>query len=75
MTTTIEPNQTFLDAVLMQYGTVEAAMQVALANDMSITETVTIEQQLRLPGGATTDRTVNTYLQKAGITIGTRGIN
>lgn len=73
MTISIKPNQTFLDAVLMQCGTVEAAMQLAHANDRAITDDIVVDETLHLPGTITEDIVAKNYLQQSGITIGTKG--
>lgn len=73
MTISIKPNQTFLDAVLMQCGTVEAAMQLAQANDCSITDDAAVDDALQVPVSLAEDIAAKNYLQQSGITIGTKG--
>lgn len=70
---TIGPNQSFLDIILMQYGTVEAAMKVAAANNMSITGETAISDNIAAPMIGDNDVSVTNYLKHAGITIGTKG--
>lgn len=69
------PNQSLLDITIMQYGSLEAGMQFALANDIGISTLPGTGNEFIVSGvdAAATDKAVRSYLQQNGIVIGTKG--
>jgi hypothetical protein len=78
METTVKalPNQSLLDIIIMEYGTLEAGMQFAFENDKDISLIPATGDEFRVPqlDAAITNTTITTYLKQNGITIGTKGI-
>jgi hypothetical protein len=72
-TTTIQPNQTYLDAAIGACGTLEAAMALMLANNTSITNQPDIGTVLQVPAALPIDNGTLQYLQRNAIVLGTRG--
>lgn len=73
-TITLKPNQTLADAAIMASGTMEAAMQIMLANNQSLTDLLATGTQLDYStAGLTTDAGSLSYLQQNSTVIGTRG--
>lgn len=74
------PNQTLLDIILMEYGTLEAGMLVAREKDLSITllpaagTELTLPQPLTAENNAVLDSAALNYLRQNEIVVGTRGI-
>ena len=69
----IQPNQTYLDAVMNGCGTMEAAMTVMLANEKSLTDDASIGQAITVPDGVITDKNVLEYFTRNQVVAGTRG--
>jgi hypothetical protein len=73
MTTTIttQPNQSLLDVILEKYGTLEAGMTMALANNVPISYIPLPGTQLIVPDSLQTDDGNVQYLRRLGIVPGT----
>ncbi len=72
-TYTVQPGQTFFDAVLMACGTMESTMDIVAANGISVTDIVAAGTLLIIPDGIGTDKAVLKYLAENKIVIGTKG--
>lgn len=72
---TVQPNQSVLDVVLTQYGSMEAAMQFCLQNGIALSDLPDAGTQYAQPaiGGSIEAEADNKYLQSNGIVIGTAG--
>lgn len=72
MTVTVQHNQTLLDVVVQHCGTLEATMQVMLANNRSLTDLPQPGEQLNIPDGTITNPPNISYYEGNNITIATR---
>ena len=71
-TYTVRPNQTFADVVINTAGTMEAAMKIAAANDIAITDILYVGQVIIIPE-TVTDTEVLKYLTANDIVVATKG--
>jgi hypothetical protein len=62
-----------MDVALMNYGTLESAMQLMLANGISITEDIAAGDTLAVPKTIEVDTPSLQYLQQNEVEIGTKG--
>ncbi|MHA3046007.1 hypothetical protein JSO59_001360 [Riemerella anatipestifer] len=60
-------NQTLLDVCLQHTGTIEGVFELAMANDLSITDDVQAGAVLQLPEGIKTDRDIFNYYTSKNI--------
>ena len=63
--------QTLLDVALQQTGTIESVMDIAVANDISITSVLRHSDDILIPIGAFAEDGVTQYLQLRNIKPGT----
>ena len=72
-TITARPNQSMLDIVLMEYGTLQAAMEVMAENDTSISAVPDAGSEWIMPvvDDAALDKQAAGYLKQNKIEIGT----
>lgn len=70
----VQENQSLMDVVVSEYGSLEAAMSVCIANNLPITALPDAGTVLELPRvlRAQANEPVVRYLKREGITIGTR---
>ena len=67
----VKPNQTALDVALMACGTLEGAMQIMAANNVSITAVPQADTVYAVPDDVTTDVAAMDYLVRNEVEIGT----
>jgi len=63
----ILPNQSLFDIAIIYYGTPEAIVAIAQANNMSITDTITPGTMIQLPEGAPTNADIAQYYKQHGL--------
>ena len=65
----VHNNQSLFDIAVQEYGTVEAVFDLAVANNVSITEMLTAGQVIKVPElpAEQTNREVVDYLRREGI--------
>ncbi|KQC30172.1 hypothetical protein [Flagellimonas eckloniae] len=65
--TTVIGEQSLLDLAIQGYGTVEAVVQLALENDLSVTDELSVGFELKAIEYEDTDTGVSDYFSKKGI--------
>lgn len=60
-------NQSLFDIAIQEYGTIEAAFDLALANDMNVTDTLIPGQVLKIPVLRVEDRDIAQYFKSRKI--------
>ncbi|AZZ59145.1 hypothetical protein OKE68_04270 [Riemerella anatipestifer] len=60
-------NQSLLDACLQHTGSIEGVFELAMANNLAITDDVQAGTVLQLPEGIKTDRDILSYYTAKGI--------
>lgn len=73
-TITIQPNQSLLDAVLQANGTIEAAMAVAEANGLAVSDIPAAGTVLEVPVTDADDETAVAYFVKKGLVPATANL-
>lgn len=73
---TVQQNQTLLDIILQEYGTLEAGIQMVIDNDLPISALPATRTFLSISDSIIdkADMQVLTYLRKNGIIIGTKAL-
>jgi hypothetical protein len=66
------PGQTLMDAVLMATGSMDALLDVAEANGVSITDDVPVDTELEIPGVTVVDATTVQQLKERRIVAATK---
>jgi hypothetical protein len=73
-----KPNQSLLDIIVTEYGTLEAGMLMAWETGLSISTFPSPGSEIEIPtlpaNGILTDDTARSYLKQNSIVIGTKGI-
>ncbi|MDY3337784.1 hypothetical protein PG279_01160 [Riemerella anatipestifer] len=67
MPITVLHNQSLLDTCLQHTGTIEGVFELAMANNMAITDDVEAGQIMKLPEGIKEDRDIFNYYAAKGI--------
>lgn len=57
----ILPHQSLFDLAIQEYGTIEAAIDIALFNDLSVTEILEAGTEIKLPPNAPTNQDILNY--------------
>lgn len=71
MEVTVKDGQTLSDIAVQEYGTCEAALEIAMRNGLSLTDTPGAGTILRLPDKATENRVMATYCKAHGVSPAT----
>ena len=71
--------QTIYDVVLMATGTLESLMEIMAANDLSVSDEVTVGQVVRIPTfdklkATSVDSGVLGAMASGGVVLGTKGL-
>lgn len=74
-TITTQPNQSLLDAVLQANGTIEAAMAIAAANAMAVSDIPAAGTVLEVPATEADDTTAVEYFVKKGVVPATANLS
>ncbi len=69
----VKPNQTLFDIVLMACGTMEGAMEIAGANGLSISDSVSVGQSINIPDGVVANSKILSSIKESKIVFGTKG--
>lgn len=64
MKITVKHSQSVFDVSIQEYGTVEAALEIAFANDVSLTEELIAGDELELPEFENTNPEIMAYYNK-----------
>ena len=70
-TVNIKPNQTALDIAIQEYGSVEAVMDLCIANDIAISQILIVDDVLQVPTSVEEDITIKKYYETNKIIPGT----
>lgn len=63
MATIVVNNQSLMDIAIQEYGTIEAAFDIAVANGMEVTDRLVPGSQLSLPPSNYEDRDIADYFK------------
>jgi hypothetical protein len=70
-TVTLRDGQTLFDVAIQEYGTTEAAVDIAWQNDLSLTDAVAAGTLLSMPRGLTVNRTMQVWCREQGVSPAT----
>ncbi len=69
----VKPNQTLFDIVLMACGTMEGAMEIAEANGLGISDSVSVGQSINIPDRVVANSKILSSIKESKIVFGTKG--